>query len=327
MESIAPSFLRSVSHCSAFSGGSTSVKSRSVRLPGLSGQRTLQSAKIPTTVRLSDIYQNARTPFLQVSQLETLPPSFVEYASSHRHDYFAIFFFLKGSGSHRIDFVEYEIKDGTLFLLKPGQVHSWRFDSEVRGYAIKFSPEFYARNTARRMALFDFPFFRPGNSRASMQISQAESLESDIARLFRERANESEEGLLFTLTQLVLLEIKRVYAQDETRPADTFVTQFEELLEENFPHKRSPVFYARRLGISAPALNLACKHRRGQTCKSIINERTVLELKRLLVHSDMSIAEIAKETNFADSAYMSRFFRLQTGNSPERYRAEIRKVL
>lgn len=231
-------------------------------------------------------------------------------------------------GNHRIDFVDYEIADNSLFFIRPGQVHSWRFDSPVIGYALKFSPEFYARNSATRSAIFGFPFFKSVTSRSAMQIREPGVLARDWDRLLLERENGSEEGILFTLTQLILLEVKREYESgcEASDIIDELISDFEEILEQNFIRERSTSFYARRLTVSASALNSACKKRLGRNAKSIINDRIILEIKRLLVHSSNSISEISREVNFSDNAYLSRFFRSQAGISPERYRAENRKV-
>ncbi|EQA46327.1 DNA-binding helix-turn-helix protein [Leptospira broomii serovar Hurstbridge str. 5399] len=281
-----------------------------------------------STIRLTDIYRDSNIPFLQVNRLQNLPSDFVEYYSGHRHDYFAVFFFLKGMGNHRIDFVDYKIEDNSLFFIRPGQVHSWRFDSPVIGYALKFSPEFFTRNSAVRSAIFSFPFFKSGTSRSKIQFRESGTLARDFDRLLMERENGSDEGILFALTQLILLEIKREYEFGWEASDATFelISEFEQILEQNFIRERSTLFYARRLGVSASALNSACKNRLGINAKSVINERIILEIKRLLVHSVNSISEISREVNFSDNAYLSRFFRAQAGVSPERYREENRKV-
>lgn len=224
--------------------------------------------------------------------------------------------------------MNHEIEDNSLFFIRPGQVHSWRFDSPVIGYALKFAPEFYARNSAARSSIFGFPFFKSGSSRSKLGIRESQALARDFDRLLAERENESEEGILFALTQLILLEIKREYefGCEVSDITDELISEFEQILEGNFIRERSTVFYARRLGVSASALNSACKKRLGLNAKSVINDRILLEIKRLLVHSPNSITAISREVNFSDNAYLSRFFRAQTGVSPERYREENRKV-
>ena len=38
----------------------------------------------------------------------------------HRHDFFFILAIQKGIGSHEIDFISYEVNDGSVFFLRPG---------------------------------------------------------------------------------------------------------------------------------------------------------------------------------------------------------------
>ena len=41
----------------------------------------------------------------------------------HRHNYFELFFFLKGGGFHKVDFVKFNIESNCAHIIAPGQVH------------------------------------------------------------------------------------------------------------------------------------------------------------------------------------------------------------
>ena len=41
----------------------------------------------------------------------------------HNHNYYHLVFFTEGSGEHLIDFEKFEAKAGSMYFMKPGQVH------------------------------------------------------------------------------------------------------------------------------------------------------------------------------------------------------------
>lgn len=86
-------------------------------------------------------------------------------------------------------------------------------------------------------------------------------------------------------------------------------------------HKRLD-HYLRRLGVSASRLHESCQIVAGTSPAALLHDRVVIEAKRLLVYSGVSVAEIAHRLGFEDPAYFSRFFSQRAGCSPRAYRVE-----
>ncbi len=63
-------------------------------------------------------------------------------------------------------------------------------------------------------------------------------------------------------------------------------------------------------------LNDLIKSVTGKTAKQIIDEKRVVEAKRLLFWGKHSVKEIAGHLNFEDDAYFNRFFKKHTGQTP-----------
>src|SRR5690349_17812262 len=61
---------------------------------------------------------------------------------AHRHSFFHVVLFTKGSGTHTIDFDQFPVKPFMIYFMIPGQVHSWDFKGEVDGYIVNFSDTF-----------------------------------------------------------------------------------------------------------------------------------------------------------------------------------------
>src|SRR6478736_7482489 len=70
-----------------------------------------------------------------------LDNDFIE--NTHGHNFYLLVLFTKGTGRHVIDFDEFEIKPGSLYFLKPGQVHSWQLSDDIDGYIVFYSQEVY----------------------------------------------------------------------------------------------------------------------------------------------------------------------------------------
>src|SRR5690348_14401386 len=60
----------------------------------------------------------------------------------HKHSFYHLVYFTKGSGTHSIDFIEFPVEQGQVYFMIPGQVHSWDFDKKPGGYIVNFSEQY-----------------------------------------------------------------------------------------------------------------------------------------------------------------------------------------
>jgi AraC-like DNA-binding protein len=103
------------------------------------------------------------------------------------------------------------------------------------------------------------------------------------------------------------------------------VRQFKSLIDENFVNSTQVTQYADMLYVTPGHLNDLIKTVTGKTAKQIIDERRILEAKRLLFWGEHSVKEIAGRLNFEDDAYFNRFFKKHTGNTPALFQKQIRE--
>jgi AraC-like DNA-binding protein len=103
------------------------------------------------------------------------------------------------------------------------------------------------------------------------------------------------------------------------------VRQFKYLIDEHFVSTTQVARYADMLYVSPGHLNDLIKNVTGKTAKQIIDERRIMEAKRLLFWGEHSVKEIAGRLNFEDDAYFNRFFKKHTGNTPALFQRQIRE--
>lgn len=131
-------------------------------------------------------------------------------------------------------------------------------------------------------------------------------------------------GMLQMMLKRYLILCTRLYKEqsdwtDELEPSD-LVREFNFLVEQHFKTKHSVIEYAELLNRSPKTIsNLFSKLNR-KTPLQYIQDRKMLEARRLLGHSDLSIKQISDEIGFEDSQSFSRFFKKQAGISPSEYR-------
>ena len=103
---------------------------------------------------------------------------------------------------------------------------------------------------------------------------------------------------------------------------ETQIEAFCNLIEGHFQDGWSVGDYANQLGISAPHLTRLCRSGLGSPPNSLVRQRRLIEAKRLLEYTDLSIAEISHRCGFRDAAFFSRTFKSNIKMTPQAYRKD-----
>ncbi len=277
-----------------------------------------------------DKFKRSPSPFSQF-QIEVFDADrHFEVQYPHRHDFFEILFLTKGSGIHIIDFKEYQITENSIFFLSPGQIHSIEFSKDIEGYIFLFTPEFYLLNKQNKHKLLEFPFFyHLGESQPPIYLKGEVDI-SFLTDLFKKGckeiklADDNTPEMISALLDLVLTSSKRLYPTTgnviSTKSGHLLVKKFKQLIEENYQNNLSVSQYANQLHITASHLTETVKSVTGRTSTDFINDKITLEIKRLLLYSDLSATEIALQLNFNDQSYFTKYFKKHTGDTPKQFR-------
>jgi len=125
----------------------------------------------------------------------------------------------------------------------------------------------------------------------------------------------------------LFISIGRLSAPNEQKQVSpynlTLLKSFRNLIETNFRTLKLPKEYAELLYITPNHLNALCNDLLDISAGEVIRNRVILEAKRLLVNPELGITEIASQLNFSDNSYFTKFFKKQTGLTPEEFRKQF----
>ena len=244
----------------------------------------------------------------------------------HKHDFFLTVLFTQGGGTHEIDFEQHPVKPGSVFLLNPGQTHHWELSDDIEGIIFFHSQEYFEVHYARH-ALHHFPFFYSVHNPSAIFLvgEAAHRIEQSFEQLLAEASQPqawSQEKIAALLSSLYI-DLSRQYPEHDLvlKPEvqGQHLRELESLIEQHYKTEKSPTAYAELLHITLRHLNRLTQHTLGKSPTQLITERTLLEAKRLMVHGNLSLTEIAYALGFEDYAYFSRLFKKWTGVSPTEF--------
>jgi len=251
----------------------------------------------------------------------------------HRHDFFEVLYLLRGSGFHVIDGNRYEIKPPCVFFMSPGQAHKLEFSHDIAGYIFIFTADFYLANRSNQNSLIEFPFFynlKQDNPPLLLESNaDVDFLETLFQRSIKEIQSDDEKklNLLRSLLDLILMTCSSRYKTSENievkGKGHILVKRFYHLVEENNHNNLSLKEYADMLAVTPNHLTQTVKQLTGKTSSQIIKAKQIMEIKRLLAHTNLSIADIAQQLHFEDQSYFTKFFKRESGYSPLQYRSQI----
>lgn len=99
-------------------------------------------------------------------------------------------------------------------------------------------------------------------------------------------------------------------------------SSFCRLLVEHGRSQHDVGFYADKLCVTPCYLSKVTFKTLGISPKKLIDRQIIIEMKRLLVSTDLSAKEIAELFHFDNTSYMGRYFRRHTGMTPTEFRQQ-----
>ncbi|RRJ91542.1 AraC family transcriptional regulator [Paenimyroides tangerinum] len=239
-----------------------------------------------------------------------------------------------GSAKFEINLIQYECSDSTILFLTPYQQFKWLENNESALYLIQFHGDYYCIEYHKNMIscngilfnnIYEKPFFNINESYYDEIVNTIEKMENEIKN---EIVNPFTDSIVKSYLQLILSissKEKSKYLTDikPNELPNKDLIYFQDLIEKYYKAERSMTFYAAEFSLSTDAFSKKVKKQFSKSPSQLINERVILEAKKLLHLTYKSIKEIAQELNFEDEFYFSRYFKKSVGVSPSSYRKNV----
>jgi AraC family transcriptional activator of pobA len=259
--------------------------------------------------------------YLLIQQLRL--QHFEQYTSTPLYNILLI----NGEGTIFIDAVTFNFKGKITLFTTPYQQLKINGESSIPVEKLAFHGDFYCIEYHKQEVACNGLLFNNIYQQPFIYIHDDE-LHTIFTKILQETEKKQPytEPILKSYLQLVLAiasRIKKVDQQTHTENNSSPVSGFQQLLEQHFLSQRSPLFYAKELGLPANSFTKLCTKHFGKSPSKLIQERVVLEAKKQLHLTHQSSKEIAALMNFDDQHYFSRYFKNHTGVSPSQFRAEV----
>lgn len=178
------------------------------------------------------------------------------------------------------------------------------FDSEVGCKGILF------------YGAIGLPIIHPSENEIETLTTVWKMLEQEMASF----DNLQEEMLQMMLKRIIILCTRMYKSQSDYKEVDhqnvDIIREYNFLVEQHFKEKHTVAEYAELLFKSPKTLSNLFKKLGNKTPLQFIQDRKMLEAKRLLGHSTRTVSEVGYEIGFSDVQSFSRFFKKHEGVSP-----------
>jgi AraC family transcriptional regulator, transcriptional activator of pobA len=246
----------------------------------------------------------------------------------HTHrDLHQLLVILDGGGEMRAESSTYAFRAPALLVVPAGVVHAFVFNKDTRGYVVTVAESALA-DLSRRETSFRALFDAALPVDLTHSALEAHELEEAVVRLQREFTWSAPAHETATEARLVTLLVGAVRAthgitgkgSGARGPRAALVARFRQAVESNLRSGWGVNRYAKALSVTAAQLRAACLEVTGEPPTRIVHDRLILEAKRTLMYTSMTVTETAYELGFDDPAYFSRFFSERVGCSPAAFR-------
>ena len=248
----------------------------------------------------------------------------------HRASFYSIIWFKKGIPVHNVDFSTITVKPDSFLFIRKDAVQFFDQLNAFESRVLIFTDAFFCKNENDYLFLQTNALFNDLDSTKDSSNIQANSLMREIWALMEEEAKQPSDlfqpGLLKNYLSNFILLAQRERQKSGYRPVQHSIyldhlIAFKNYLERDFRKEKSVGYYAQKLFVSDKVLTNALQNTMGKTPKQLIDERILLEAKRLLVHSNDPGNIIGLSLGFDEPTNFNKFFKKHTGKTPSEFRA------
>ena len=240
----------------------------------------------------------------------------------HRHEFQEIMCIRAGTAEHILDGERVKVSAKTLLIIPKGHVHRLMPSLGLEGCVVRFKDEFLTTTSFTVFSQFTGLFHLPLAQR-DFRVVDA------LCALIKEEHETMNRHRLTTIANLVQALVSKIEELKLTplegcvsalREKQGLWEHFNEKVERYFKDEHSVAFYARDLGVSTRKLNEVVQLFLGKGVAEAIDDRLIIEAKRLILFSGLNIKEIAFDLGFEEHSYFSKVFKRIAGIAPRSFR-------
>ncbi|WP_339449282.1 helix-turn-helix domain-containing protein [Pseudomonas sp. EA_5y_Pfl2_R50] len=246
----------------------------------------------------------------------------------HRHaDLCQLLFVFKGQAELEIEGQRTLLETPAIQVLPPLSVHGFRFSEDVEGFIVTLATPLINHLQAQ-LGDSVHALAHAENYPAGKDGDYLNSLFTALQTEYNGH-QPAREMLMHSLVSVIMVWVSRqaiVRHKASQRPQRQreYLNGFIQLVEETYRQHVKVEDLAHRLGISVSHLNGTCRELAGQPALQIMHERQLLEAKRLLTYTSMTIYEMSELLGFSDPTNFTRLFRRRVGISPKAFRDRLK---
>lgn len=260
----------------------------------------------------------------------------------HSHEFLALSYFERGGGVMRLGDREWQVEEGEAYVIAPGEVLWGAGDDDAfrraEGWGVAFPPEVIGSEApgvflSWRAHPLLFPFVggaAGGAQRLRVPADQRGVWSERFSALdaeLRGRRDGYPEAVVAHLT-LLLVAVSRLAAdvvgdlrlKDEPLLADVFG-----FIEAHDGERISLKDVAWAVALSPGHLTTVVRRKTGRTVLEWITVHRMARARRLLVETDLAVAEVGRRVGYDDPGYFVRSFRRSHGVTPLGWRRAGRR--
>jgi len=247
----------------------------------------------------------------------------------HRDTHAIFNFATAGSCTFLLDFERYALKAPVVVMVFPGQVHQIEQCINVSGWSIAFDPLLMnAELTQTLECIFQAPLSIEGGSNFYQEMLQFLSI---LTKIYEQAGGVEQtaalQGLFISMLQWTAGNLKQSChcSTKITDRAGFIVSSFKSLLQAHYVTHKQPGFYSEQLNISTTHLGDTIKSLTGKSVSTHIQQISLLQAKRYLYKTDLSIKEICFLVGYDDPVHFGKLFKKHCQLTPLEFRKQIRE--
>lgn len=290
---------------------------------------------MPTTFLETNYNLKFPTSNFNVLKIEDFLKSDVDdlYIKNHKANFYIFILITDNIGRHSLDYTDFYFEKGTILAVRKDQVHRFYQNKDVKGFLLLFREEFLNSylnegEVAHTIQMFNELLTSPKTQLNEADFSCIVSIVDQIEKEFLKISDEYSLKIIRSLLHVLITLIHRIKSKGYNKvQLSNYLKEFikfQNLLEKNYSETKKVADYADKMGFSTKKLNTIVKYVANKPVKAFIDDVVIIKTKRYLLHSNLSIKEVAYKVGFKDPTNLYKYFKKHTQFTPEAYKKKYK---